>query len=396
MSAEIDQAVNEQLARASDIFAHEVGLFHAMFGGDLPSFERRVRLAYVHNLADELRRTQGRQPSVAHLSVTTGLPRSVIEEALASDASRPAFRATGGEEEAFESLGLLLTIWQTDTRFSAVYGLPKHLTIRRGTHGSSDDNEATFEDLCALAAPALRIDEVLNLLRDQNLIEFMDQHTIRLMDTTIRYRNAKARSIGRYARLVGGLMQTLRCNREVRQERRPGESEYWVRELMTDRPIKAERADEFMEFLDTHISRWLRDFEGLTLQFGASGEETGRRYGLYAYAVRRDPMHRSRLWRERPGAVTRTFTRSFVTRHRVSDAAKSKFLLDVESSGDAMLNTLDAMMTSFYAPAGENTDELHDYSVVTYLAEIEGSASSGEVIDLAGTPDSIRRITSTY
>jgi hypothetical protein len=166
---------------------------------DLSEMLARV---FVYDAAESLAK-EGRTPSAARLAVMNGLTRGEVEKHLAVRDATNRRRAT----RASHVLGpaAVLTLWNTDSRFSTPYGVAVDLPLKRGARQKS------FEDLVQAVAPDLDPEVVLDELVAAGAAQ-LHQDTQFVSCTNRAYIPAGvgADRIARIGTVLGGLASNMR------------------------------------------------------------------------------------------------------------------------------------------------------------------------------------------
>ena len=250
-SAEIQ--VLDEARDAMRGIARELARFFAATGIAVHDFDHAFRAELIATVSEHIR-SQGTEPSVTRMAVMTGLPRSSVEQAIAqrvSDSEKP--RTQFSERGLILGLSTLTSLWTSDKRFTAVYGVPRDLALR-----ASHDDTTSLELLAHLAMPGLSFDRVLQALREHDLIEIQGS-IARLRSQTVFFRNLDAQVVSHYGRMVSGLMRNLRVNRERRHE--ISEEKPWNSALIMDRPIADNNVGPFLTIVTEGADRWFRNLE---------------------------------------------------------------------------------------------------------------------------------------
>lgn len=363
-----DFQVVEEATRAACEVGSELGRFAGSTGIRFVDVEHALRTAFVAGAASRLER-EGVSATVARLSVATGLPRSVVEQALAATRDEAAVRGEEAinEDGFFSGLELLCSLWSTDSRFTAVYGVPRDLTVRR-----APDVYDTLEDLAAIALPGVQFDRVLRALRELSLVQLSEERSrARLIGHTVVVGNREARAISRYGRLVAGLMRTLRANYDDAGE--PSSSKPWELTLSTDRPIARSQIDAFLELVNRAAGAWLSGLEVEQQAYVPARGQVGSRFAVCCFVSEDDPHARNvsaRTPRASAFSDRLPFVRAMVTAHRLDPDGYQRFRREVSESCDRWLLTLDAEQKSMFAAPGEDGVAL---KVTCYLFPVAGS-----------------------
>lgn len=376
------QVGHEAIAAACAIGA-ELGRFGGTTGVSLREVESALRSEFVAAAAARLER-DGVPVTLVRLCFSTGLPRSVVEQAVSSRGDNEESRTAESvnEDGFFGGLELLCSLWATDSRFTAIYGVPRDLSVRR-----TPDVHDTLEDLAAIALPGVPFDRVLAELREQNLVQLSEERSkARLTGHTVVVGNREARAIARYGRLVAGLMRTLRANYEA--EREPVSVKPWELTLSTDRPIAREHIDTFLDFVERAAGAWLHALEVEQHAYVPARASFGSRYAVCCYVSEDDPTSsaRARVGTGRSAFVHRLpFSRCIVTPHRLDTEAYLRFRREVSESCDRWLLTLDAEQKSLFAEPGRDGVAMKVTCYVFPVSGTNGRTDEQSDIDLVET-----------
>lgn len=370
---------SEALAAAREIGA-ELGRFAGVTGIGLREIEDAMRAEFVQAAAERLE-SENLPASAARLAVATGLPRSVVEHAMSVSAAGESQRSADSinEDGFFSGLELLCSLWATDSRFTAVYGVPRDLQVRR-VAGVSD----TLEDLAALALPGVPFDRVLSALRDQGLVQLTDERSrARLTGHAVGVSHREARAIARYGRLVSGLMRTLRANYDVTAD--PANARPWELTLTSDRPIAREHIDTFIGLVDRAATSWLAGLEVDQRAFSVPEGKVGPRYAVCCYVSEAESarLPRGQHFLNRSAFDLRVpLMRSMVTTHRLDPESYLRFRREVSSGCDAWFLRLDAEQKQLFAPPGEPGVVLRVTCFLFPITGTEGRTDEKSDIDL--------------
>jgi hypothetical protein len=366
-----DAEVLEEARDAMRSVARELARFFATTGIAVYDFDHSFRAELITTLAEHLRR-HSIEPTVARMAVMTGLPRSSVEQAIAqraSDSERP--RTEFSERGVVLGLATLTSLWTSDTRFTAVYGVPRDLAVR------ATQDDASLELLAQLAMPGVTFDTVLQALRDHDLVDIQGS-IARLKSQTVFFRNLDAQVVSHYGRMVSGLMRNLRINRERRHE--SADDKPWNAALVMDRPISEHNVAAFMEIVSEAGDRWIRNLESAAGQYGARPGEEGRRYAACVFVAPEAPLDGSTANATRGEGLQRSYQRAMVTAKWISKLEAEAFGRYVAETGSALLHSIDAEHKTLLAPPGEGGTRL---VVCCYMFDVSGSAeTAAEAIDL--------------
>lgn len=370
---------SEALAAAREIGA-ELGRFAGVTGISLRDVEEAMRAEFVLAASERLERDE-MPVTPGRVAAATGLPRSIVERALAVGSAGEARRSAESlnEDGFFSGLELLCSLWGTDSRFTAVYGVPRDLQVRR-VAGVTD----TLEDLAALALPGVPFDRVLSALRDQGLIQLTDERSrARLTGHAVGVSHREARAIARYGRLVSGLMRTLRVNYDETTD--PATAKPWELTLTSDRPIAREHIDTFIELVDRAATAWLSSLEVDQRGFSVPEGKVGSRYAVCCYVSEAETARipRGHHFLNRDAFDLRApLMRSIVTAHRLDPESYVRFRREVSSGCDAWFLRLDAEQKQLFAPPGEPGVVLRVTCFLFPITGTEGPTDEKSDIDL--------------
>lgn len=273
--AEVKRAVDSALGGMLE----ELAYFCITHSIRFVELERLLR-AKALKVSREYIESSGSPVSLARLQEMTGLPAFFVEEALArlEDESGKRLQVFQGSDDLIlDQLGLTIHTWSHDPRFTVFAGVPLDLPV--STTDSPD--RKTFSELLGETAKGVDLQDALRVLQDTGVASLIDDgRMIKLVNDAISYRNARARSIVRYGRVVGGLMRTLRHNRD---RRHLGETPLYERSLITDRPISDANEAEFRDAIQSSGDRWLRTVDADQTTYAARTDEPGQQWGLTVF-----------------------------------------------------------------------------------------------------------------
>jgi hypothetical protein len=366
--------VREEARRAMREVASEFARFFATTGIAVHEFEQTFRSELVATLDARLRR-EGVEPTIARLAVSSGLPRSSVEQAIAQrNAHEEPTRADFSERGFVMGMATIASLWTSDSRFTAVYGVPRDLTIRTGT-----DATPALEDLARLALPGVEFDRVLQLMAEHDLIEIdLQSSIVRLKSQTVFFRNLDAQVISHYGRMVSGLMRNLRVNRELRHE--ASETKPWNCALVVDRPIADVHLRAFLDTVAEGGDRWFGVLQSVERNYKARPGEEGRRYAVCAFVASDVSDVGATDSAASPSTEGRLYQRALVTTGCIDARDAAEFRRYVADSGQAWLASVDAEHTAHLAAPGQSGTRL---VVCCFLFDVSGSAETAEqAIDL--------------
>lgn len=382
--------VQEEAREAMREIAREFARFFSSTGIDVREFEHAFRAELIGNLSDAMRR-EGVQPTVARLAVMTGLPKSSVEQAIEkSKQSEQVSRTDFSERGLVLGLATLASLWSSDTRFTAMYGVPRDLPLRR-----SKETDGSLEELADLALPGVAFDRVVQALDEHGLISIdLPRSTASLVSQTVFFRNLDAQVISHYGRMVAGLMRNLRVNRERRRE--SSSDKPWNCALVMDRPIASANVEEFIEIVAQGANKWIRNVEATELGYSARANEEGRRYAVCAFVS--DDVESVVDGRVVTALgellAPRLFVRSMVTSNCIGARDAEEFRRHVADTGNAFLGSVDSEHKALLAAPGESGVRL---VVCCYLFDVTGSAqTTQQAIDLLDAKVTRRRAAAKY
>jgi hypothetical protein len=373
----MQDAEAEVLEEARDAIrgiAYELARFFATTGVSVSDFDVAFRSELIETFREQVRQA-GTEPTVARLTLMSGLPRSAVEQAIAqrridAERSRTAFSERG----LVLGLATLASLWTSDVRFAGVYGVARDLPIRL-----SQDGSASLEYLAQLAMPGVSFERILEALREHSLIDTQGP-IARLRSQTVFFRNLEAQVVSHYGRMVSGLMRNLRVNRERHLE--ASDDKPWNAALVMDRPIADSNVSAFLTIVAEGGDRWIRTLESADMNFRTRPGEEGRRYAVCLF-VAPEPNEASG---QAVGAVGladasgNLYQRAMLTTKYLSNSDAKAFRRYVADSGSALLHAIDAEHKTLLAPPGQGGVRL---VVCCYMFDVTGSAETeAEAIDL--------------
>jgi DNA-binding transcriptional ArsR family regulator len=370
-----DAEVLEEARTAMREIARELARFFATSGTDARDFDQAFRAELVATLTERLREADV-EPTVARLAVMTSLPRSSVEQAISQRVlDRETSRTQFSEQGLVVGLATLTSLWTSDSRFTAVYGVPRDLPVR------TQDNNVSLEYLSELAMPGVSFEVVLRSLQDHGLVEiYHDGSLARLRSQTVFFRNLEAQVVSHYGRMVSGLMRNLRINRERRLD--ASVDKPWNSALVMDRPIAEEAVQAFVDIVADSTDKWIRNLETMEPNYAARPGEDGRRYAVCAFvSPDQDEANPPRaLVKIAERHSDRLYQRSLLT-SRISHSDVAEFRRYVAESGAALLHSIDAEHKSLLVQPGSKGTRL---VVCCYMFDVTGSSESlVQAIDLA-------------
>src|SRR5262249_9189152 len=136
------------------------------FGVTHHDLSRMLARLFVYD-TDEILKMEGRPTTAARLALATGLTRSEVETLLAE--RQAAVKRRVSKAAAIATPPAVLTLWNTDPRFSTPYGVALDLTIK------PSGRLRTFADLVAAAVPDADPEAVLDQLVAAGCVEVHEQ-----------------------------------------------------------------------------------------------------------------------------------------------------------------------------------------------------------------------------
>lgn len=351
--------------------AYEFGRLAGSGSLTVREFEQAFRAGFLHQASERLK-ADNTEPTEARLAAATGLTRSSVQQGLAAldEWNRDEWRESFDEDGLFDGLSMLVSLWNSDPRFTQMYGVPRDLMIRR-----TDSEAASLEDAAAIALPNVPFERVIDELLERGLISVeRNAGVARLISDIVPFQNFEAHSMLRMCRLSAGLMRVTRTNYERRLDgssaRRMWEKTFW-----TERPIVKTHAAEFLEFADEQIRRWFVRLEASQRTYAARNDQVARHYCIAVFAI--TSLDSATGEQERLPML-----RSFRTTTAISEEFARDFTYEVNDTAAQWFSAIDAEHHDLIAAPDE---EPASVEICAFMFDIAGSRGdpASRAIDLA-------------
>ena len=243
------------------------------FGVSAKDVSDAVRRAYVHALETRMG-SQDRPLSDARLALVAGLTRS--EVALCRERSGSNSVTSARQREQYERVGVILSVWNTHSKFSGAYGLALDLDLEP-TAGSP---RRSFEELVRVACPGSSPDEVLDELLAVGAVEVVNNTTVRCRSrTALLNDSAVTNRINRSARFLEAVAQTFAHNIHSETSSDP----YFERVVVSDHPLTERTRTEFAKVVRDRGETFVTGLDTWLSKLDEPNESSGAKY--YGAAV---------------------------------------------------------------------------------------------------------------
>jgi hypothetical protein len=240
---------------------------------------------FVYDTAEVLRR-EGRPTTPGRLALLTGLTKGEAEKHLSARDAAISRRAMNSS--SMNAPAAVLTLWNSDSRFSTPYGAPLDLALSVSARGR------LFEDLVQTAAPGADTDVVLDQLVAAGCAEVGDSGFIRCTSHSYIPTSVSNEQIVRLGNVLTALATTLTKNLLAAE----GSERNVERTFQTEFPVSEEGKRALRDRLSRDGAQLL---ESLDAWFGTNKDEfeatTGHRVGveLFMYDVAEDSWTQPRV-----------------------------------------------------------------------------------------------------
>jgi Family of unknown function (DUF6502) len=213
---------------------------------DLSEMLARV---FVYDTAESLAK-EGRPPSPARLAIMNGLTRGEVDKHLAARDS--ATRRRVRDASKVLGAGAVLTIWNTDSRFSTPYGVAVDLPLKPGVR------QRSFEDLVKVASPDLDAEVVLDELVAAGCAQIhQDAQFVSCTSRAYIPAGVGTDRISRVGTVLGGLASNMTRNLLLSE----GDFAYPERMVASEFPVSEDGRQKIREWLTTDGIRFLETLD---------------------------------------------------------------------------------------------------------------------------------------
>jgi len=260
-----------------------------------------VRRTYIQSL--EARLLEQKRPTTdARLAMVAGLPKSdvtALREATRSGAPH-SLQSTVRQEQ----VGILLTVWHTDARFSGAYGLPMELDVVP-IPGSP---RRSFRELIAVACPGADEEALLDELVAAASVEVIDSVTVRCLSRAYVPKGADLKQIQR----MGVFLAAVATNFAHNLLRVSPEPVYFERRVSSDDLLSDVGRDQFLALASERGQELLTELDTFVTRVAASeASKSGKKYGVGVYFFEdSSPVEATEMLSEETGEETDAKTRS--------------------------------------------------------------------------------------
>ena len=229
-----------------------VAFEYGITAGEIAGTVRRV---YIEALEARLKE-QHHPTTDARLAAIAGLPRSdvsALREALREGAP------LGSQQQNFDQIAVVLSVWNTHNDFVGAYGIPVELDL----HKIEGSPRRAFSELVNSAAPNADPESLLEGLLAIKAVEIVDDRTVRCLESALVHKGSDVAPLieraGRFLGVVAGNFahNLLRTGADPFYFERVVASD----EILTDASrdeflaIAADKGQALMGELDSFLSR---------------------------------------------------------------------------------------------------------------------------------------------
>ena len=218
--------------------------------GDLSQMLARL---FVYDSAETLKR-EGRPTTVARLALMNGLTRGEVEKHLSDREASTRRRAV--KDSQLMTPAFVLSVWNTDSRFSTPYGAALDLSLESG------DSRRSFSDLVVAAAPGADPEAVLDQLVAAGCVEIDEHNFVRCTHWAYIPAGVSVERIARIGSVMGALARTFTHN--ILESSEVGG--YLERQVLSNFPVSEQGRLELRKWLVdqgtrflTNIDAWMTD-----------------------------------------------------------------------------------------------------------------------------------------
>jgi hypothetical protein len=223
---------------------------------------------FVYDTAETLRK-EGRPTTAARLALMNGLTRGEVEKHLGDREDAVRRRATKMTQVMIPSI--VLSAWNTDSRFSTPYGAALDLSLKPG------DGRRSFFDLVSDAAPGADPDTVLDQLVAAGCVEVVEGIFVRCTNWAYIPAGVNVEKIARMGQVISLLGATLTKNLLELSDI----GSYPERQVVSDFPVSDEGRAEIRRWIVEQCSQFLTSMDAWITENRSRLEATnGRRVGL--------------------------------------------------------------------------------------------------------------------
>ena len=248
-----------------------VAFEYGISAGEIAGVVRRV---YIQALEARLQE-QKRPTTDARIAAVAGLTRSdvsALRDALRAGAPHSLRAAVTNEQ-----MGIVLTVWHTNSAFSGAYGLAMDLDI----HSVPGSPHRTFKELVDVACPGVDQDMLLDELIATRAVEVIDGITIRCLSRAAHVpRGVDVMRIERMGRFLGVATQNFVHNL-LRTESEPS---YFDSAVISDEVLSDDSRDKFLAVAGERGRELLAELDTFLTRLGTSEQVgSGKKYGVGIY-----------------------------------------------------------------------------------------------------------------
>jgi hypothetical protein len=222
---------------------------------------------FVYDSAETLTR-EGRPTTVARLAIMNGMTRGEVEKHLSDRKASTTRRAL--KTSQLMTPAIVLSAWNTDSRFSTPYGAAIDLSLEK------DGPRRSFANLVDAASPGADVEAVLDQLVAAGCVEIVEQNFVRCTNWAYIPAGVSVERIARIGSVMGALAGTFTHNLLESSD----SSGYLERQVQSNYPVSEQGrlelrkwlVDQGTKFL-VNIDAWMT--ENQKMLEGPSGRRAG-------------------------------------------------------------------------------------------------------------------------
>ncbi len=223
---------------------------------------------FVYDTAETLKK-EGRPTTVARLALINGLTRGEVEKHLNDREVAVTRRITKTSQVMIPSI--VLSVWNTDSRFSTPYGVALDLSLKSGA------GRRSFLDLVMASAPGADPDAVLDQLVAAKCVEVFEGEFVRCTNWAYIPAGVSVEKIARTGLVMGALASTFTQNLLELSDI----GSYPERQVVSDFPLSVEGRTEVRRWLVEQGTQFLMSLDAWITENKSRLEAPGgRRIGL--------------------------------------------------------------------------------------------------------------------
>jgi len=234
---------------------------------------RAARAVYVHEMEQRLTSERGHEISDARLAIVAGMTRGEVAHIRRGKPSADASRGVSADQ--LQRIGIVLTVWHTNPRFSGAYGVPIDLDLEPQDDSSRRSFPGLVEVACAEFPEKVTLDELIA----HGVAEVVGGTLVRCKARAAmaNMRSGKTNLLKQYGRFLQRASETVAHNFAMEE---PGER-YFDRLLTSDAPLSQRMRKTFHTRAVTATDSYLTELDSwLSKVAYEPNEPSDHRYGV--------------------------------------------------------------------------------------------------------------------